>query len=74
MPEIAVERDRLKLSHTFAFGMLEIRSPALKSQNIREIASVFKNNIASIKYMMLMPAFVGDLLAIPSFFEIKESA
>jgi hypothetical protein len=61
MPEISIERDRLKLSHTFSLGMRSVVLPNLKSQRIKEIAVAFKNNIDSLKFMMLTPAFVGDL-------------
>jgi hypothetical protein len=61
MPYIDLNMDKMKWSYTFTLGLEGLRVPQLRTDVLKPSLDAFQKNATRLKWMMLAPAFVGDL-------------
>jgi hypothetical protein len=61
MPTINPNLDKLNWAHTYALGIADLQVPQLKTEVMRPVLDAFHANAMRLKWMMLAPAFTGDL-------------
>jgi hypothetical protein len=61
MPYINPNLDKLNWAHTYALGIADLNVPQLQNEVMRPVLDAFHSNAMRLKWMMLAPAFTGDL-------------
>jgi hypothetical protein len=61
MPYIDLNLDKMKWAYTFTLGLEGLRVPQLKTDVLKPALYAFQKNAMRLKWMMLAPAFIGDL-------------
>ena len=61
VPFLKFDSGDLRLTACTAFAHADINIPHLTTSGLRPISKAFRSNIAQLRFMMLLPAHIGDL-------------
>jgi hypothetical protein len=61
MPYIDLNQDKMKWAYTFTLGLEGLSVPQLETDVLKPSLYAFEQNATRLKWMMLAPAFIGDL-------------
>lgn len=59
MVNIPPERDKFKLTYTFAFGLAPFPDFTIKDSLVSQVLLAYGANISRLKAMMTLPSFIG---------------